>query len=151
MKNLESTEATLRLFLRSLAFRFKHVTDGAAASFGDFAAGQDVRTPVRIVRHMTVMLQFVHQQVTGIETARLEPLDWQAEKDRFIASVTALDKALAEGKRPTGEVALWQLWQGQLIDAMTHVGQLAMLRRLAGSPVTEGVRYWQVDMPALND
>lgn len=146
----------LRHYLAALAFRARHVTDGAPAGFGDFRAGAGVRTPAEIVRHVSGMMRFVRDQfqppaTPAVPSAPLEALPWEAELERLRATLRALDRALtASGGRPHGELTLGQLLQGQLADAMTHVGQLATLRRLAGAPV-ERVRYWQVQLPPLDD
>ena len=144
-----TTEETLRRHLAALAYRFEHVSAGAPEGFGDFSAGAEVRTPRELVRHLTGLVRFAHAQFEEVASDKLEPLSWDQERSRFLDSLRALDRGFAHTSEPTGEVGLEQLWQGPLSDAMTHVGQLAMLRRLAGSPV-ERVRYWQVEMPLLN-
>ena len=144
-----TTVDMLRHYLAALAYRFEHVTANAPAGFGDFSAGSEVRTPRHIVRHMTRLVHFAHAQFEEVALAKLEPLSWDEERARFLDSLRALDRAFVQGLEPTGEVSLGQLWQGPLTDAATHVGQLATLRRLAGSPVAP-VRYWQVEMPLLN-
>lgn len=146
---LGTAQITLEHFLRSLVYRFEHVTAGAPASFGDFKAAEDVRSPGAIVRHMTGLLSFTQQQLEGGERKPLEPLEWQKEIERFLAAARKLEQHLHKSAGVTGEIGLDQLWRGPMIDAATHIGQLAMLRRLAGSPI-EGVRYWQVEMPPLN-
>lgn len=144
-----TTPELLRRYLAALAYRFEHVTGNAPADFGDFAAGAEVRTPRQLVRHMTGLVRFAQAQFEDVTLERLEPLEWDEERARFLASLRALDRVFARGLAPKGEVRLEQLWQGHLTDTLTHVGQLATLRRLAGSPL-EPVRYWQVDMPLLN-
>ncbi len=145
----DPTPQTLRHYLAALAYRFEHVSANAPAGFGDFSAGAEVRSPGHIVRHMAGLVRFTHAQFEDVTLDKLEPLSWDEERARFLDSLRALDRAFARGAEPVGEVRLEQLWQGPLSDAMTHVGQLATLRRLAGSPV-ERVRYWQVEMPPLN-
>ena len=139
----------LRHFLRSLVFRFSHVTEGTPESFGSFQAGAEVRTPARTVLHMTGLLDWAANTLLDEPRQTLEPLSWDEERKRFVKSAQRLDRALAAGAEPLGEITLAQLWQGPITDAMTHVGQLATLRRLYGSPVAKGVRYWQVEMPEL--
>lgn len=144
-----TTTELLRRYLAALAYRFEHVTGNAPAGFGDFAAGGEVRSPRQMVRHMTGLVRFARAQFEDVTLDKLEPLTWAEECARFLESLRALDRAFARGLEPRGEVRLAHLWQGHLTDALTHVGQLATLRRLAGSPL-EPVRYWQVDMPLLN-
>lgn len=137
-----SAHEILRHYLSALEFRFKHVLAGADDAFGDFGAGQGVRTPRELVRHMTGLMHFAHAQY-GAAHPELGPLEWPAEQRRFLASLAELQATLARQLEPAGPLTLEQLWQGPLADAMTHVGQLAMLRRLSGSPVAR-LRYWQV-------
>jgi hypothetical protein len=73
------------------------------------------------------------------------PLSWQAAGDRFFASLTALDQYLALSE-PLG-ASEEQLFQAPIADALTHVGQLAMLRRMAGAPI-RGENYFVADIEA---
>lgn len=135
-------------YLVSLGYRFGHVTEGAPEAFGAFEAGSGVRTPVDIVRHLSGMMAWILAQYEPRESERYELLPFEAECGRFMEFLREVDRRVCSGAEPVGEVSFDRLWRGPLADAMTHVGQLAMLRRLAGAPV-ERVRYWQVDMPDL--
>lgn len=144
----------LRHFLVSLAFRFRHVTGDTPDGFGDFEAGADIRTPRALVRHMTAMILLAHRQyedpgVTLSADGRLDALEWEGELGRFLAVVRAFDGVLARGVTPTGDLPPLQIWRGPLLDTMTHVGQLATLRRLAGAPV-ERAGYARAAMPPLD-
>jgi len=147
-KTLPTTELTLEHFLRSLVFRFRHATANAPQSFGDFEAAEGVRSPRKIVQHMSGLLGFTLSELVGDPRTRLEPLDWNGELSRFINIAKRLSNQLQTNVEVQGEVELDQLLRGPMIDTMTHIGQLALLRRLAGSPV-EAVNYWKADMPAL--
>lgn len=145
----DSGTAVVRAYLVSLAFRFRHVTEGAPEGFGEFEAGAGVRTPGAIVLHMTGLLRWTRDAFEPGTNERLEPLPFPAECARFLDAVAELDRTLAEGRTIASDRTFGQLWRGHLTDAMTHVGQLATLRRLAGGPV-DRVRYWQADMPAVS-
>ena len=147
---LPTTYNSLDHFLRSLIYRFKHVTTDAPETFADFEASEGVRTPIAVVRHMTGLIAFTQHQLDDTARKPLEPLEWHEELLRFERVIQKLARTLKTSLEVKGELELGQLWRGPMIDAMTHIGQLAMLRRLAGSPV-EGVRYWQVEMPGFND
>jgi hypothetical protein len=67
------------------------------------------------------------------------PKPWDAERARFFATLEAFDGYLASDKPLHAEVE--PLFQGPIADALTHVGQLAMMRRLAGSP-TRGENFF---------
>ncbi|MEX2543089.1 MAG: hypothetical protein WD314_14880 [Trueperaceae bacterium] len=149
----ESAGDILRCYLAGLAFRFRHVTDGTSAEFGDIDAGNGVRVPREIVRHMTGLVLLAHDQFEEKAGGVLQPLAWQEERERFIDAVWTFYRVTETGDRlrPGRRMAsLAQVWHGPLTDLMTHVGQLATLRRLAGDPV-EPIRYWQAEPPGPPD
>ena len=147
--SLPPSRELVRMYLATLAFRFRHMTAGAPEGFGDFEAGAGVRTPAQIVRHMTWLLDWVRSEFAGQPRTGLEDLPYQEECARFLASARMLDRLVRDDGRPEGDLAFDQLWRGPLADAMTHVGQLATLRRLAGAPI-DMVRYPYVNMPYLD-
>jgi hypothetical protein len=124
----------LRHFLATLAYRGRKAIVGAPAGFANFDAGHSVRTPVEIVSHMSGVLTHAYSFLAPGETSNPQIGSWEQEVERFFQILTALDRLLelrVELKGRTQE----QLLQGPLADAMTHVGQLAMLRRMASSPI----------------
>lgn len=124
----------LRHFLAALAYRTQKAVRGAPAGFADFEAGAGSRTPRELVRHMTSVLGYARTFFIG-GVFRAAPLaTFEAEIERFHSVVADLAAHLAAGS-PLSELTPEQLLQGPFADAMTHAGQLAMLRRLAGSPV----------------
>lgn len=132
-----NTNEVLRHFLAALAYRLQKAIRGAPEKYWAFEPGQGVRTPRQIVRHINGVLNY---GLAVLRTRALDPwihledLDWKGEVERIHATLEALDAELARrGDLPDG--LLLRLLQGPLADAMTHVGQLATLRRLAGSPV----------------
>jgi hypothetical protein len=73
------------------------------------------------------------------------PLPWDQEVARFFAALAAFDTYLASDE-PLG----WStesLVPGPIADALTHTGQLTMLRRLAGVPV-RGENYARATISA---
>jgi hypothetical protein len=132
--NVDPKRALLRHFLAALAYRTAKAVHGAPESFGDFRAGERTRTPREIMRHMTSVLGYARTRFTG-GTYRPEPLPTlAAERERFHEMLASLSDHLASAVPLEGDTAE-RLLQGPFADAMTHAGQLAMLRRLAGSPV----------------
>ena len=124
----------LRHFLAALAYRTQKALRGAPASFGSFRAGHQVRTPARLVRHITSVLGYARTFLIG-GSYRPEPLpDLDAEMTRFHALLEDLAQHLERGT-PFHDATPEQMLQGPFADAMAHAGQLALLRRLAGSPV----------------
>lgn len=124
----------LRHLLATLAYRAAKVLRDVPIEFGQFQAGPAARRPVQIVAHMGDLMSW------GIALARGEHVwkaegsgDWNIEVNRFLDRLAGLDQALDAGALPPG--AEEKLIQGPLTDALTHVGQLAILRGLAGCPV----------------
>ena len=126
----------MRHFLAALAYRTQKAVRGAPAEFAEFAPGNQVRTPKELVCHMTSVLGYARTFFIG-GVYRPEPLETlNAEIERFHSMLELLSRHLSNGdrfldKRITEERTL----QGPFCDAMTHAGQLAMLRRLFGNPV----------------
>ena len=125
----------VRHFLAALAYRTDKALHEAPEGFGEFLAAPGTRTPAELVRHMTGVLGAARAASIG----RREPLDplptLEAEAGRFRERLDALSRDLASEAELSEETSMEQLLQGPLADAMTHAGQLAMLRRLAGSPI----------------
>jgi hypothetical protein len=131
---MDPTRALLRHFLAALAYRTQKALRDAPDSFGDFRAAEGVRTPRELVRHMTSVLGYARTFMIG-GTYRPEPKpDLPSEVARFHAMLEDLGARLDSGAALQGTTPEAML-QGPFSDAMTHAGQLAMLRRLAGSPV----------------
>jgi hypothetical protein len=122
-------------FLAAIAYRTQKALRGAPAPFGEFRAAPGVRTPRELVRHMTSVLGYARTLfVGGSYTADTLPtLD--DEVRRFHEMLAALGRHLVAGDAMLEGATPERLLQGPLSDVMTHAGQLALLRRLAGSPV----------------
>jgi hypothetical protein len=121
----------LRHTVAALAYRATRAIEGAPESFADF--GGCGRQPIQILAHMGDLFDWALSAVQGSERWQTStPLPWQQEKTRFFASLKAFDDYLASDA-PL-HAATEALFQGPIADALTHVGQLAMQRRLAGSP-----------------
>jgi hypothetical protein len=133
MANYAKTDL-LRHFLATLAYRCKKVILGAPKDFGDFDAGRGVRKPSEILSHMSAVLLHAHSFLAAQESARMPLGTWEEEVGRFFRILSKLDKSLESGTQWNGRTEE-QILQGPLADAMTHIGQLAMLRRMASSPI----------------
>jgi hypothetical protein len=131
---MDESRALLRHFLASLAYRTQKALSGAPESFADFRAGSGARTPRELIRHMASVLGYARTFFIG-GVFRAEPLEsFEAEIERFHSVLSDLAAHLAVATPPR-DITLEQLLQGPLSDAMTHAGQLALLRRQAGFPV----------------
>lgn len=122
----------LRHFLAALAYRAQKALRGAPASFATFTAGNKTRSPHELVLHMTSVLGYARTYFIG-GTWRPTALPFDAEVERFHDTLTDLATLLENGTPLS--ITPEQLLQGPFADAMTHVGQLAMLRRLSGAPI----------------
>lgn len=125
----------LRHFLAALAYRTQKALRGAPRDFGSFRAAEAVRTPAELVCHMTSVLGYARTFLIGgqYRPALLPSLD--EETKRFHEMLNDLAAHLRDGSAFLEGMTEERLLQGPFSDAMTHAGQLAMLRRLAGAPV----------------
>jgi hypothetical protein len=106
----------------------------APEDFAAFRVNEGVRTPAELLAHLGDLLEgSLHLLVGELVYLNSSPLPWGQEIARFFSAVQALDSFLASGAALACPVE--KLIQGPVGDALTHVGQLVMLRRLAGSPV----------------
>ncbi len=120
----------LRHTIAALAYRAARALDGAPDTFATFDGCG--RQPIQILAHMGDLFDWALSTVQGSERwHNSTPLPWPQEKARFFAAIKAFDDYLASDQ-PL-HAAAEPLFQGPIADALTHVGQLAMLRRLAGS------------------
>jgi hypothetical protein len=127
--------ALLRHFLAALAYRTQKALRDAPPEFGTFQVSEGVRTPAELVRHMTSVLGYARTFFIGGEYRPIPMPTLQDEVLRFHEMLTDLAAHLERGTPLLGEMSVERLLQGPFSDAMTHAGQLAMLRRLAGAPV----------------
>jgi hypothetical protein len=133
-ERFDAKRALLRHFLAALAYRTQKALRGAPPSFSSFDAGNQARAPKEVLRHMTSVLGYAMTFFVG-GTYRADPLDsMEAEVARLHTVLAQLDLHLVTGT-PLRGITEEQLLQGPFADAMTHAGQLALLRRLAGVPV----------------
>jgi len=136
----------LRHMLATIAYRGGKALRGAPEGFGSVSAGPGSRTAVEILSHVGDLWDWVLALAEGEHRwAEARSDDWDAQVDRFFAGLAAVDERLAD---PTHLGRPGQrLLQGPFADSLTHIGQIAMLRRLADSPV-KGENYFkaQVDV-----
>lgn len=167
--------AASRALLASLAFRVRHACGDAPRGFASFRVADGVRTPAELLTHLTDLLRFA---ATALESAggdrpdhdptRNRPardgaaageaeageagadLSWTDRLASFDAACATLDRRLAAGTPSGGRLTPEAMVRGPLADAVTHAGQLVLLRRLAGRPVA-AVSYWRVTMDRPSD
>jgi hypothetical protein len=131
---VDDKRVMLRHFLAALAYRTQKALRGAPVSFASFRAAPGVRTPQELIRHMSSVLGYARTFFIG-GAYRPEPLpDLDSEISRFHLLLEDLGRHLDQAT-PFRNTSPERMLQGPFSDAMTHAGQLIMLRRLAGSPV----------------
>ena len=132
---MNDKRALLNHFLAALAYRTQKALRDAPENVGSFIPRADVRSPKELVRHMTSVLGYARTYFVGgcYWPDPLETLNDEIE--RFHQMLEALSKHLKDETPLRDGMTEEQLLQGPFSDAMTHAGQLAMLRRFAGAPV----------------
>ena len=124
----------LRHFLATLAYRTQKALADAPSEFAQFCAGNKVRTPHELICHMRSVLGYARTFIIGGTYPRPTPDDFERDISAFHEMLADLNSRLEAGEELHG-ITEEQMLQGPFSDAMTHAGQLAMLRRLHGSPV----------------
>jgi hypothetical protein len=130
----DPTRVLLQHFLAAIAYRTQKALRDAPADFGDFRSGENVRTPHELVWHMTRVIGYARTMLRGGEFKPSAMETFESEIERFHAMLAALHLDLGDDSLQA-RILDEQFLQGPLADVMTHVGQLAMLRRLSGAPI----------------
>jgi hypothetical protein len=140
------TAVSLRHTLAALAYRTTRALENAPPDFAKFELGPHPKTPAQILAHMGDLMDWSLTLVEGNQKwQNSSPLPWNAEVSRFFGALESLDQAIAATELPSDTAN--RLFQGPIADALTHTGQLAMLRRLAGCPI-RGENYVIADIAA---
>ena len=136
----------LRHTVATLAYRGGKAIRGAPASFSAYRAAEGSRTPGQTLAHVNDLMAWALHLVEGRHVwEQSTPGTWEQDAARFHAALERLDARLASGE-PLG-CPPERLFQGPIADALTHVGQIAMLRRMAGAPM-RGENYFKADIRA---
>jgi hypothetical protein len=139
-----SARELLRHTVATISYRVAKVVRDAPPHYADFEAGQNCRTPRQILAHIGDLFDWALSLSKGERRWHSsEPLPWPDEVERFFGSVQRFDDFLG-GSEPL-QVSPDKIMQGPLSDAMNHLGQLAILRRLAGAPI-RGENYYKADI-----
>ena len=141
----ENAPDILRHAVATLAYRGGKAIRDAPASFPDFRASSTTRTPLQILAHIGDLLDWACVLARGEKTwNESKPQSWDLEVERFFDGLQRLDQQLT-----TQEIQCKpeKLFQGPIADALTHVGQINLLRRIAGAAV-KGENYFAADVAA---
>jgi hypothetical protein len=134
MSQSDAARQLLRHSLATLAYRGGKAVRGAPDSFSDFHASPETRTPGQILAHIGDLLDWALSMARGQKQWHdSEPVPWPGEVRRFFAALEAFDAYLASDNPLQAPAE--KLLQAPVADALTHVGQIALLRRLAGTPI----------------
>jgi hypothetical protein len=137
-EKMDEKREMLRHALATLAYRTARAIENAPLDFGGFEGAG--RKPVQILAHMGDLLVWSLSMALGSPALHdTQPLDWHQEEQRFFRALASFDALLASNS--TLHAPVERLLQGPVVDALTHTGQLAMLRRLAGAP-TRGENFY---------
>jgi len=130
----------LRHTLATLAYRSQKTIRGAPEGFAAYRISPTSRTPVEILAHMADLFDWAISLARG--KAAWSPIpaaSWDETAARYTEALRAFD-AVLESDAPLG-ASEEKLFQGPIADALTHTGQLALLRRACGDPV-RGENYF---------
>ena len=141
---MTDSRTLLRHTVATLAYRGGKAIRGAGPTFADYGMAETSRTPAKILSHIGDLMDWALAMSEGRrEWKDSLPLPWEQECERFFAALKKFDDYLASDK-PL-QVPAEKLFQGPIADALTHVGQIAMLRRMAGVP-TAGENYFVAEI-----
>jgi hypothetical protein len=134
----------LRHALATLAYRGGKPIRNAPENFAAFNAEGGVRAPEKILAHIGDLMDWALTIAIGKREWRdSQPLTWESEVERLFATIKNFDDHLASSEPLHASPD--KLLQGPIADALTHVGQIAMLRRMAGKPL-QGESYYEADI-----
>lgn len=140
----EPNRELLRHTVATLAYRAGKALRDAPSSFATFAVSPGSRTPGQILAHMGDLFDWALSMAQGAQKWQDSPTQsWDADCERFFRALAAFDEYLA-GDAPLG-TTIERLFQGPVADALTHTGQIGMLRRIAGAPV-RGENYARAEI-----
>ena len=143
---MSDSRQLLRHALATLAYRGAKAVRDAPGEFAGFSPGPSSRTPAQILAHIGALLDWTVYLCRGQHVWHdSSPLPWPEEVARFHRALAAVDFVLAS-EAPLG-TPVERIFQGPLADALTHVGQLTMLRRMFGAPV-KGENYAMAEIVA---
>ena len=134
--NRDPKRDLLRHAVATIAFRGGIAIADAPAEFASFRVTEFTRSPAEILAHIGDLLIGSYDLLRGeVVYLASRPLPWNEERERFLSGIRELDKFLAS-EEPLA-YSTEKMIQGPIGDALTHIGQIVMLRRIAGIPIPE--------------
>ena len=133
-RGVDPSRQLLRHTVATLAYRAEKVLRDTPGGFAEFRAAPASRTPLEILSHLGDLMEWAEQLARGEYRWQPRPApDWDTASKRFFRQLKALDRSLTSP--PASRFPSEMIFQGPVADALTHVGQLSMLRGIAGAPV----------------
>lgn len=140
----DSKREMLRHTLATLAYRGGKAIKDAPESFATMKASETTRTPVEILAHIGDLMDWALWMAREKSVWKdSEPLSWEKESKRFFDCLKKFDEFLASSE-PLAQ-SCEKIFQGPIADALTHVGQINLLRRMFNSPV-RGESYFRAEI-----
>jgi hypothetical protein len=144
MTEANTTREFLRHTVATLAYRGGKAVKDAPDTFGAFKTGATTRTPLEILAHIGDLLEWALTMAKGKPAWKdAAPLAWNEEVERFFTGLKNLDEYLASDQPLANSVE--KLFQAPVADALQHVGQINLLRRLADAPI-RGENYFKAEI-----
>lgn len=147
--------ALVRHLLATMVYRTTKIIRDAPENYPTTSIGNGVRNPEKVLGHINSLIQLSNRfwspdrPVPMVKLrAQSSKKGWEMEVDLFYQLVAQFDETLSTYPKPRKH-SPEKILQGPIMDAFTHVGQLAMLRRMAGSPI-KGESFWMADVRAGN-
>ena len=141
---MSDSRTLLRHTLATVAYRGGKAIRHAPPIFANYGGPDSPRTPAKILAHIGDLMDWALSMADGRREWRdSTPLEWDRECERFFAAIKKFDDYLASDQAL--HAPMEKLFQGPVADALTHIGQIAMLRRLAGAPI-KGENYYVADI-----
>ena len=141
---MDAARQFLRHTVATLAYRGGKALRDAPEGFRSFKVADSSRSPLAILAHINDLLDWAFHMTQGKQVWNNSTPDrWERELDRFFDGLRRLDEVLASDSKLGYPPE--QLFQGPIADALTHVGQIGMLRRVAGAPV-RAENYFKADI-----
>jgi len=144
-ETLDGTRVFMR-FVDGLAFRYYWSTEGLRPEDFAFRPGPDSMSLHELIDHILQLVFMIKQAVFDAEVReRFESDDPKAKRDHALENLEqvrdylrSLDDETLLGhrvlKRSGRFFPIWNILNGPLADALTHVGQINAWRRLNGNP-----------------
>ena len=143
---MDPKRGLIRHAVATIAYRGGKAIRGVPSSFATFKAGETTRTPAHLLAHIGDLFDWALSMAKGkMEWHDSTPLAWDQETARFFATLGRFDAYLASDAALATPAE--QIVQGPIADALTHIGQLAMLRRLSGATM-KSENYFRAEIVA---